>query len=72
MVQVGPCSVDWSIVDVIAAIAAGVNLCLLTFLTRGRIRKDRVDNRRWSICPLLREECELLGHKHKPARSQLE
>ena len=49
MVQLsGPCSAGYSPVEIINAIGVAINLCLITFLARRRVRKDEADDARWS------------------------
>ena len=62
--HVEPCKAGWSPVEIITATAAGLNLLLLTFLAKRRVKKDRVDEHRWSTCPLLAGRPSSLRHRH--------
>ena len=46
--QGGPCDNSANNAHIIAAVFAGFNLLLLTFLTNRRIRKDKNDDARWT------------------------
>jgi hypothetical protein len=65
----GPCPTGWSPAEIIASVGIAVNLCLLTWLARRRVQKDRKDNHRWSTCPLLDGGPLVAGHKHTLRRA---
>lgn len=62
---IGPCITGWSPAEIIASVSGGLNLLLLTFLAKRRVQKDRADNVRWSVCPLLSDGPLHESHKHK-------
>jgi hypothetical protein len=53
-----------TLIAIISAIFGGLNLLLNTFLANRRVRKDRLDDQRWSICPLVNDGPKMVHHRH--------
>lgn len=66
-----PCLEGWSPAEIVSAVGVATNLCLLTFLARRRVAKDRKDTARWSVCPFANGEVSAMGHKHRQTRPEL-
>lgn len=64
MLQLGPCVEGWSPAEIITAICAGVAVVQNGWLAYRRVRKDSIDDQRWSICPLLAEREAPASHSH--------
>lgn len=60
-----PCITGWSPAEIITAIGVSFTSLTTGFLAYRRIRKDDLDQQRWSICPLVSEGHAVRGHQHR-------
>lgn len=67
---VQPCLAGYSPADIITAAGAVATTCFTAFLSYRRVRKDRLDVERWSICPLLGEGRPPTRHRHVKSRAR--
>lgn len=67
---VQPCTAGYSPAEVITAVGVVFSTCFTAFLAYRRVRKDKVDTERWSICPLLGDGDPSTRHRHKRSRTR--
>lgn len=61
-----PCFAVHPVAQVVGAVGAIVTTCLTSFLAVRRVQKDKLDQHRWSTCPLQSDSIETGNHRHRP------
>lgn len=68
---VSPCGAASVLIELIKTSGIVLTTFLTAFLATRRVRKDRLDARRWSTCPLLDVERPSVGHRHRKGGAML-